>query len=165
MFDGNPYLDAMVESVMAFAAGLSRGDVLHMERIEHLTGLARYTTGWVSLIKKLKRRMEDARGISFLSVRDVGYKLCTLDENIDEVNRRGRRKAFRALRRAKQSLQCVPAGELSTHQSRRRALYLDKLDEMHRGMRRAAALQRAEMRSGEQNPIRPRETTAVLVSD
>lgn len=137
MFEAKDIYHDMLAALMVLVDPLNRGDVVAHESIEAAAGIKRYSERWGALIKKWRRRMSRERGISLVSVIDVGYKLATKEEQINVVPVKLQKQALRRNRRAINELACTPEGELSVHQRRVKHYRLEAMQTSNRLQRRS----------------------------
>jgi hypothetical protein len=101
-FEQNPDSQAAVERLMQFAAPKYRGDVLKWEELEETSGFSRTeltshnnTANGGYIMKRLKQRMLNERGIQLWSYRDVGLKMLTEHDQIFLVTKKRAKRAKR----------------------------------------------------------------------
>jgi predicted amidophosphoribosyltransferase len=105
-----------VANLFEACSSLDRGDVLLHTTTSEVLGVAPYEGHWKSCIEKLKRRMEDERGITIWHQNGVGYRLLTRNEQLTVVPRHRMRKARRQYAKAQRSIDALADPELSAHQ-------------------------------------------------
>lgn len=93
----DPRIEKAVFLLMDEAFKMHRGQVMTFETIIALTGLEKEVAPWNSVIKKFKRLHEKTRGITLWSEVGVGYRLTSVEEQINECPQRRRRFAHRHL--------------------------------------------------------------------
>jgi hypothetical protein len=136
MIKRKPVLDELAERAYATLAGLDRGQVVRTEALEEATGLRRYEGCWGSVVKRLKAHALERRNIALWAVPEVGYKLCTKDEQLKMVPSKRQRRAARQIARAVREVGALPAGELTLHQQQLRAAELEQMRRSQRQLRR-----------------------------
>ncbi len=95
------------DTVLSILSKMKRGDILSHEIVEGAIGLARLTSEYYQLVRKVEKRLLKERGISFLQILNVGYKLATVAEQAKEVPNRRIRRANGQLRRAERSIEAI----------------------------------------------------------
>lgn len=148
-------LKEMANAAYERAKELDRGDVIPWEAIEEAAGIERYSEHWTSVIKKLKRKFLDERGIALWAVAGVGLKLTTKDEQLNLITVKRQRRAVRQMSRSLQELGALPSLELTNNQRRLQAYRLDEMHRTRRLMKRSIRHQGEEVRKTEVNPRRP----------
>jgi hypothetical protein len=159
MFTTNEALTAALQAVFAFAQDLDRGDILKHADIERVSGFPKDTVQWGALIVKLRRIMQDMRGIALRPIKNVGYKLCTKEEQLKWCPRNRQRRAIRQVNKGVKELSVLRPEELSLHQQRLRALTIQNMVEERRALKRGVREQRYCMRETEALPQRAMATT------
>jgi hypothetical protein len=114
-----------VEAILQAASEYNRGDVITHDTLEAVGGIERGGTHWGTIIVKVKRRLQNERGITLWSVPSVGYRLCTAREQINECVDRRSKRALRQLNKGAGHLEAVPAEELTPHDQIVRAKRMD----------------------------------------
>lgn len=131
MFEAKEEITRMVGRLIKVAEPLKRGDVIGHEAIVEILGCQPHTEHWQLCIGKLKRHMERVRGISIWSEPTVGYKLCTIQEQI-EIGHTRKVWARRHLKKGIRSVEAVPTKGLTLHQQKLRAMHSESLKRNHR---------------------------------
>lgn len=137
MFDKSDVLESVVTRVFEFAKDLERGDILHLEDIERIVGCERYEGQWGGIVRKVRLRIRDERGIATRSVVTVGYKLLTKEEQVTVCPQDRQRRASRQITRGIQEVAALDASELNVHQAQRRSMALDAMRRERRAIKRA----------------------------
>lgn len=114
-----------VKAIMDATEGWVRGNILTHEQIESVGELVRYQGSWGTVILTLKKRFETERGITLDNIPGVGYKLATVNEQINDCVQKRSRRAVRQFNKAAGHLEAVPDEEMTTHQQIVRAKRLD----------------------------------------
>lgn len=130
-----------VESLWEQTASLERGDVIHWTDIEAAVGESRDASPCRVVVLKLKRRYEEERGITLWSVPTVGYRLCTVEQQLLRCSRERVKRAGRQLRRGVRHMQAIPDEELTDAQ---RSLRADRVNNQKRALRRVRAAGKIE---------------------
>lgn len=146
MFLTNEALDQLTNTIFAQTTELDRGDIIPLEMIEEASGFGRYTESWSHLIIKLKRKMLADRAIALWSVRTIGYKLCTKDEQLNMTAEKRQRKAIRQLSRSLREVGALEPGELSIHMQHVRSIRLRDMLATRRLLKRQLRQQKSEAR-------------------
>jgi len=117
MFEQNALINKAVEDVLSATATYQRGDTISMESLEKWARMRRYRGDWNHFIVRLKRAFQDTRGITlWCKKQTAGYKLLSVDEQINYEPMKRRRKAMKQLRLSKRSLNALPVGEMDDTQ-------------------------------------------------
>lgn len=140
----NMLVKVAVGAIMRETAGYERGQTIPHELLESLSGIVRYTQGWNLLVKKLKRRFEADRGITLWSEPEVGYRLCTTQEQLHDCVLKRADRAMRQLRRGRNHMLSIPAEELSEHEQGVRGNKLAAQAKAEKELRRARKFVRAQ---------------------
>lgn len=161
MFSTKEEIQRTVDAMVDHVKSLDRGDVVKFGDLETITGTERYAGRWVLYVQKMRRRILKERGIAMRPLVNVGYKLCTKDEQLKYCARNRQRRAVRQLNRGIAEVDHLPHDGLSLHQQRLRALTLDNLRHERRAVRRCMREQGAEIKRTETLPRRkPSPATA-----
>jgi len=128
MFEVNPEVAEAVEAVYLLASTLGRGDVLAHSAISKELGLGPHEGYWGRVVSKVRRRLQEERGIATWPVPMVGYRLLTREEQLQLPEWRMRR-GLRQVRRGRGSLLALPEKGLTLHQRRSRMFMLDRMKE------------------------------------
>lgn len=131
MFEQRPEYKVMVDAVYAIAVTRKRGEFITHEEVTEVFGVGPNEKFYVHLMNKVRHRLEKHKFISTMSLRDVGYKLCTVEEQLKLGPWRIRR-ARKQIRRGEASIKALGhVKSLSINQRNRQALTLTSL-ETHR---------------------------------
>lgn len=134
MFETNEEYDRQVEEIYALALKKKRGDLIAHEEIKAVFGIEPNTGPWQHLMNRVRRRIERERYISTISIRELGYKLCTLNEQIALGPWRLRRAA-RQVRRGERSVKALDGvANLTAHQRNLQSLTLAGLSKHRRSL-------------------------------
>jgi hypothetical protein len=131
MIEESEKIKEMVGLLIEAARPLKRGDILGHERIVGILGVEPHTLHWQGCVIKLKRHMERERGITLWPEHTVGYKLCTIQDQI-EVGHERQIRARRQIKKGLRSIKALPSKGLTLHQQRLRAMYDEGLRKSHR---------------------------------
>lgn len=104
-----------VDAVYAATRDLRRGQTLLHETIERLLGVARHAGMYDHVVKRVRRRLQDERAIATWPEPTVGYRLCTVAEQLALPLHRARR-ASRQIRRGIRSVAVLDQADLTLHQ-------------------------------------------------
>lgn len=91
----NHVANAAVDRLYEMMQPMGRGDVLTFEVLDEVIGGERHRHPWALVIKKLKRRLLEERGITLKNAQMVGYYLAPVDEQIAQGADRTREAARR----------------------------------------------------------------------
>src|SRR5262249_32948844 len=112
MFERKSEYDRAIERAWKLTERLRRGDVLGHAQAEDALRVARPDHRYYALIDKLKRKMEQERGISLIAVPLVGYTLASAKEQL-ELGRFRLTQAARRKRKGLGHVASLPASECS----------------------------------------------------
>jgi hypothetical protein len=143
-----------VDAVYALLAGLSRGQVLGHEAIQEVLGVPPHTGSWSWVMRKARRRLEDEKGVAVWPDYTVGYRLCTVAEQLQLPGRRLRR-AVRQVRRGRRSVEALPFRGLTPHQRRSQLFLAERSLDVERSLQRELRTQAESLRSTPTVPRRP----------
>ena len=104
-----------VDAVYAATRDLRRGQTLLHETIERLLGVSRHVGMYDHVVRRVRRRLQDERAIATWPEPTVGYRLCTVAEQLALPLHRARR-ASRQIRRGIRSVEALDGAELTIHQ-------------------------------------------------
>lgn len=104
-----------VDAVYAATRDLRRGQVLTHETIERILGVARHVGMYDHVVRRVRRRLQDERSIATWPEPTVGYRLCTIAEQLALPLRRTRR-ASRQIARGIRSVAVLDSVDLTMHQ-------------------------------------------------
>lgn len=133
MYEASEALAEMVERLIEAVKPLERGDLLGHDTIGEILGVAPHTLHWQACVNKLKRHMEAERGISLWIEHTVGYKLCTIPEQL-ELGHIYLVRARRRIRRGIKAIAALPQKGLNLHQQKQRAAHQTNLSRSHRDL-------------------------------
>ncbi len=132
MFELNAEIKSRIDVLAERLNEFGRGDTISHDEIESTLGIVRYERGWNHCVSRIKRYMERVRKITLINVPDVGYKLATHQEQINQGNYRMNR-ATRQLTRGVRSLRALDDAEgLTISQRNYKALAMRSLQETKR---------------------------------
>lgn len=135
MFETSEEVTAAVDAVYALTVHMGRGQILTHAEIGRVLGLNPHEGRWGHVMRKVRRRLEEERGISTWPETTVGYRLCTPAEQLELPGRRLRR-AMRQAKRGRKSVEALPDKSLSLHQRRLKAFMIERSRETERSLRR-----------------------------
>lgn len=135
-FSPNEAISRYVDALVRACRGLDRNDILPHATVREILGVEPHCDHWQTCMRKLKRRLEDERGISLWPERGIGYKLLTKDEQVTMLPLARARRARRQLHLARRSVESLPDRGLSIHQMR---LKQGQLESLRLGQRQMAA--------------------------
>lgn len=159
MFETDDAITRATDDLYATCQPLSRGDVLTHDVIEAVLKFKPHTGRWDHIVKKLRNRVRNRRGIEMWPVLGVGYKLLTRDEQLEMVPRKRLIRASRQEKRARKAVEALDDKHLTPHQRRIKAAQLHSLKEAGRAVRQQLRVQVAMARKSEVNP-RPERVMA-----
>lgn len=134
MIEQNPVYDQMVDDVYEIAKSKRRGDLLSHDEIREVFGVEPNVGHWQHLMNRVRRRLENRRHISTISIREAGYKLCTIEEQISLGPWRLKRAA-RQVRRGERSLKALASvASLSPNQRHRQTATLAAMAQHRRSL-------------------------------
>lgn len=126
----------ILDAVMAEIAPLKRGDTLTYDVIELASEIGRDSLEWVGLVEKVRKKLERDRGIAWINIPGVGYRLATVTETLTIVVPKRQRKAARQIRKGQRSLERTPTDGLNATQKAARATALDAVKRSARAVHR-----------------------------
>lgn len=132
MFDAREDIAEMVAELIEAARPLKRGEILAHETIVGILGVQPHIHPWQLCLGKLKRRLEADRGITLWSEPGVGYKLCTIQEQLVIGGHIRQVRARRQVTRGIKSIDALAKAGLTLHQQRLRAAYHEGLRRTHK---------------------------------
>ena len=141
-FELNTIIDDKAALILAAADPLCRGDVIPFEAIERIADMVRDGEKWSTLVRALKRRMLRSRRIALWPVPNVGYRLCTVDEQLNMLAESRQRRAGRQLSRTLVEVGALPHGELTLHEKRIKSVRMEQVRHARKMLKRAARHQR-----------------------
>ncbi len=153
MFTAKDEYTIMLGACMKIALARSRGDTIAHEEIEKAAGIKRDAPQWGHLIQKLKRKLRKESGITVWSVPGIGYKLCTRDEQLNEVSENLLKQSVRRSSRAIAEVDALPIRELDMTQRRVKHYRMNAMRKQRQLMRASIRDQAKEAKSPTQ-PLR-----------
>lgn len=117
-----PPIKILAEQVRVVIRTMKRGDILEHVQVEKVAGLSRATdeNRYYNLMVLVNELTEEEQGITLGNIKDFGYKLLNVNEQIRERVRREER-ADRQLQRGLRSVQAIhPADMTATQKEERR---------------------------------------------
>lgn len=152
MFEETKFHPRAENALFEAARVKERSDVISFEEIEQATGVNRDDPRYSQLIKRFRRRMRKERGIAMRPVIDVGFRLLTSSEQVNQNDRW--RKVSRQTYRAAQEIEAVDDTELSVTDRRVRIMQLERLAEARsQSLRSIRALKKSDT-----HPVRALES-------
>lgn len=127
MFETDAEIDALVDAVYAKAADLGRGDVLAHDVVREIVGCEPHTDRWPNVMRRVKNRIREERGIAILPEIGVGYRLLTHNETTGRLAAHRNKKARSQFRKLRREISALPDQELNDHQRRRKHFILDSI--------------------------------------
>lgn len=151
MFQANDGYGDLVDRVYSLFTPHKRGETVGHDTIRAVMGCDPHTAHWGTVMKRVRRRLETERNISTTVPRDVGYHLCTVEEQIRLAPYRLRR-AGRQILRGERSLKALEdVAGLTINQRHRQSISLANLSKHRRDLyaeaRTSLALSRPAMTS------------------
>lgn len=126
-FERSEQITLMVEQLLEQLKPLGRGDTIGHNTIAKLLNVGPHEGHWQTVIAKVKRRLEDERGITLWSEREVGYRLLTIQEQLTFAAKARLRRARRQIRKGLRHVSAVSDVGLSPHQRRLKAAQIELL--------------------------------------
>lgn len=126
--NGRPYGPQIREMMHAFAAK-QRGDLISYAELERVTGEARDSNRFRSLMQKWKRTMIRERGYALTCMPKEGYRVMLPDETIRSCAGDSRR-VMRTLKRSHEKAAYTPESELSQAGRYSRSVYIASVGRM-----------------------------------
>jgi hypothetical protein len=111
--DKNPLIEEHVSTLLGVLEKMQRGQTLTFKDMVEATGLIKDVPPWPSVVRKLKRRFENERGVTLWAVPSIGYKLATTDEQIILHSTNRKMRALQQIAKGIDHLTSVPAEELT----------------------------------------------------
>ena len=152
MFQSKKAIREATDRIVASAANLQRGEVLLLTTIESLCQLDRYDPPWGRIVFRVRRDILKTRGIALRPITNVGYRLCTADEQLTECPYGRQKRAVRQMARAIKEIEGLPTAGLSVHQQRIRALTAGSLRSQRKEIKKAMREQSHEIRKTDTLP-------------
>jgi hypothetical protein len=116
MFDTNDFITKAVQAVTSLILSRERGAVLAWPDVEGSAGFTRRSSHWSAFVRRLKRDLRDNSGLTLHALPGVGYKIETVDEQLNARAIRRHRRARRQLDADVKELAALPDTLLSDHQ-------------------------------------------------
>lgn len=160
MYDKKPENEKAIEGAWLAVADRERGELVsHDDLCRAFGSPTLYTDGpqrYYALVDGLKKRLEEERGISLVSVPMVGYALATAKEQLGLARFRAT-QAARRLRKGARHAGSLPDGDCSFTELRAKQAIEERLSQAERSMRGEAQRLAFLMRPREQRPRIARE--------
>ena len=125
MFETKEEITGAVDAIYAIAQTLERGQILTHEAIRSVLGTEPHVGSWDHIVNRVRKRIQDERGIATWPENTVGYKLLTTVEQLDVPVLRLKRAARQA-RRGRKSVEALPEKSLTMHQRRVRLFMVER---------------------------------------
>jgi hypothetical protein len=154
VFERIERIQEQIDRVYDLTLSLGRGDILEHTEISAVLGLQPHEGSWGHIVGRVRRQIEDVRGIATWYEPRVGYKLLTETEQI-KVGEWRTRKAFRQLGKGLRSVAALPEGGLTLNQRKAKAVQVHLLTDRQRSMRRDLKEQKALLALRPMTPRRP----------
>lgn len=154
MFEKNEQHDEALENLIAAAEELGRGDTLLHSAIEEATGYSQLERRYYQVVGRWRKYMIRTHAIAVLEVPNVGWHLCTKQEQVEKYERKHSGKASRSLMRAKVALDVLPDDDLSPTLRLVKAAKLAALKAARSAVRKKQELREVLNRPRQSNPVR-----------
>jgi hypothetical protein len=116
MFDPKDEITNAVTVITQTVVSRNRGAVVAWPEIEKKAGFKRGEKHWSAFVRRLKRDLRDKHGLTLCAVKGVGYKVETVDEQLNDRSIRRHRRARRQVVADVKDLAALPDTLLSDHQ-------------------------------------------------
>lgn len=156
MFEKSVEVAEQVSLVYDHASKLERGQLLTHRAVTSILGVAPHEGSYDHVVRVVRRRMlnEDPRGIAMWPVTGVGYRLCTVEEQL-EIPTRLARRGLRRFRWGRKSGEAIPVNDLTDHQHRIQSATAQRMKALEDAMRDEIGQQVREIRPTPVMPRRP----------
>jgi hypothetical protein len=114
-----------ISRLIVECASMTYNDTLTYETMEQAFGVKRYEGNWTYLVQKFRRRFQKIRGLVFRPVQNVGYRVCTQQEQAIDCMRQRKRRAARQIKRGIGEVECGSTNDLSPMMKAARAAGLE----------------------------------------
>jgi len=121
MFKENPQIAYGIGKIMDQLKGMSRGDVISHAMIASLSGVDFKSSQYGTLRQKIRRQALRRLKYTIVAVPGVGYRIATIDDQVNDAMGRGGR-ASRQLFRGTKEVDSTPDDQCSDHQRRVKGL-------------------------------------------
>ncbi len=153
MIKAKPIITEMLNKVWEATSSLRRGDILSHEAIAAAAGIEPYSKHWTTIINKLKARFLSELSITLWSVRLVGYKLLSAEEQVNEPAVKRQKRASRQLFRAVNEVEATPDDHLSSHERQVKLVRVRGMSHMRNALQKSMKEQ-SVVRRTETPPLR-----------
>lgn len=144
-----------LDSLIAAAASLGRGDVITHELISEAIGFdPRDEKPYYYIVKRWRKHMLDEHKIATWPIKDLGWKLMTFQEQAEQYPRLRAKKAGRQVRMGRDALNAMDDADLAPHVRALKHANLAILKEAQKTLRAKQKLQEAFNRPQQRQPIR-----------
>lgn len=116
MFDPKDRITNAVAAVTECVVARNRGAIVAWKEVEQKAGFRRGETHWSAFVRRLKRDLREKHGLTLCAVKSVGYKIETVDEQLNDRSIRRHRRARRQVDLDVKELAALPNDLLSDHQ-------------------------------------------------
>lgn len=141
LFHEDGTIEAAVGRVLDVLRPMQRGEILLWATIEVYAGFDRESPHWSAFRHRLLRDFRKETGIVLWPVKIVGWKLLTIDEQINWRSRKRMRRAARQLHRDMIELRAIPDAQMTDRQRQERAVREQRAHSQMLAVRRAARVQ------------------------
>ena len=135
MFEASEGITRAVDAVYALTLSLKRGEILRHGSIRGVLGMAPHVGCWDHVVRRVVDRVLDARGIQMWPEHTVGYKMMTVQEQLD-VPRRRMKRAVRQMVKGRISQEKFLDADLTDYQQMVRSRNVEALSDAEVEMRR-----------------------------
>jgi hypothetical protein len=136
MFEEKEDVAQAVEALYSVVAKLNRGDILGHDVIASILGLSPHEGRWDHVVGKVRKRLLKERKIETWPEHEVGYKLLTVQEQLEYVPLERSRRAIRQVRKGRKPLDALPASSLTVNQRKLREMLSSGMMSTEKAMRR-----------------------------
>jgi hypothetical protein len=146
-FSREKIISDQIAALFDACKSLNRGDILHHEVTQRILGVPPNHERWKYCIARLKGRVLRKLGITLWSEYGVGYRLLTVDDQLEAPRWRKRRMLRQAVK-ARDDAKLLPREGLTLHQRRRRILEVNlatrELERIRADMERSSIFARGD---------------------
>lgn len=125
VFEKDETISDLTDRLYEFTQRLSRGDILTHNAIQSILGVDPHVNPWDNIIEKIRAKMQRERGIWLKPEIKVGYKLCTIKEQLEMPSIRLTRAARQA-RRGRKHVESLPLTECTLHDIKKRQFLIER---------------------------------------
>jgi hypothetical protein len=134
MYERKPEYDKAIERLWMVLEGLNRNDVLEHKVAAAALGVPYGEGLYYGLISRIKRKMEDQRGITLESAPLVGYLLCDPNAQLAMYRKRST-QAARRIHKGYRHISCLPDHECNFVQLRAKNAMMERAVREERNLR------------------------------